>query len=635
MNRYLKLLALIAVLALAATACGTGDDEGEGETAPTGPEVELQRGGTLRAWADGDTTAAFDPQKEYYSFPFQLYRCCLLRTLLSYNGKNIDEQGDKIFPDLAADMPTISDDGLVWTFTLKQGLHYAPPLQDVEITAQDIIRAMMREATPEVAAGYPFYFSVIEGFDTYMDGKADTITGMVAVDDYTLEITLTEPAGDLGYRFALPATAPIPPNPDDPKAPLGVAEGHNDDYGLFLVASGPYMFEGSEEMDFSLPAGEQEPAAGYQPNKLMSFVRNPSWVEDAQDDLRPAYVDAITIEICPGCEGEVAEKKVMADELDHVNDPGVEPTTARTFSQDPELQDQYFVEPSPSNYYAAMNVAVPPFDDLYVRRAVNFAVNKEGWRRLVGGEAAGEMAAYYTPPGLFGGALEGYNPYATPNFQGADTPEGLELAKAEMAKSKYDTNQDGICDAPECKGVLSVGVVGRSSEARDELIAQNLAAIGIELDVNSFDNATAYNKIFDPRAKVPINSFSGWVQDYPDPFTFYFFPLYGPNILSSYNTNYSMVGADPDQLEKYGYDITEVDQTLDTKIEECLAASGDARLTCWTEAEKVLMEDIAPVVPIVWSNTEQIISSRVLNYTFGYYDGQMAYDQIALVPGSE
>jgi len=638
MTRYLKWLALVAVLALAAAACGTGDDEG-GETGPTGtgtgPEVELQKGGTLRAWSDTDTTNAFDPQKEYFSFPFQLYRCCLLRTLLSYNGQDIDADGDQIFPDVAAEMPTISEDGLTWTFTLKQGLHYAPPLEEVEITAQDFIRAMMREAKPEVAAGYAFYYSTIEGFDDYGAGKADTITGMTAVDDYTLEIKLTEPAGDLGYRFAMPAAAPIPPNPDDPEAPLGVAEGHDDDYGRFLVASGPYMFEGSEAMDFSLPVKDQEPIAGYQPDKLITFVRNPSWVADAQDDLRPAYVDAITIEICPGCEQEVAEKKVQADELDHINNPGVEATTARTFQQDPELQDQYFVHGSPSNYYLAMNLAVPPFDDLYVRRAVQFAVNKEGWRRLVGGEVAGEIATYYTPPGLFGGALEGYDPYATPNSQGADTPEGLESAKAEMAQSKYDTDQDGVCDAPECKGVLSVGVVGRTSEARDALIAQNLAAIGIELDVNSFDNATAYNKIFDPTAKLPFSTFAGWVQDYPDPFTFYFFPLYGPNILDQYNTNYSMAGADPDQLEKYGYEVTEVTQVLDEKIDECLAASGDARLECWGAAEKVLMEEVAPVVPIVWSNTEQIISSRVLNYTYAYYDSLMAYEQVALVPGSD
>ena len=80
---------------------------------------------------------------------------------------------------------------------------------------------------------------------------------MTAVDDYTLEIKLTEPAGDLGYRMSMAATAPIPPNPADLDAPLGVAEGHNDDYGRFLVSSGPYMFEGSEAMDFSLPVKDQ------------------------------------------------------------------------------------------------------------------------------------------------------------------------------------------------------------------------------------------------------------------------------------------------------------------------------------------------------------------------------------------
>src|SRR2546430_10665120 len=45
------------------------------------------------------------------------------------------------------------------------------------------------------------------------------------------------------------ATAPIPPSPSDPNAMLGVATGHDDDYGRFLVASGPYMFKGSEALD--------------------------------------------------------------------------------------------------------------------------------------------------------------------------------------------------------------------------------------------------------------------------------------------------------------------------------------------------------------------------------------------------
>jgi len=635
MRRYLKWLALVAVLALTAAACG-GDDGGEGETGPTGGTgetgVELQQGGTLDVWMDTDVTAAFDPQKEYFQVSFAFYRCCLLRTLLSYNGKGPDEEGDQLFPDLAASEPTVSDDQLTWTFTLKQGIHYAPPLEDVEITAQDFVRAMMREATPEVAAGYSFYYSAIEGFDDYAAGKADTISGMTAVDDYTLEVKVTEPTGDLGYRMAMPAAAPIPPNPDDPEAPLGVAEGHNDDYGRFLVSSGPYMYEGSEAMDFSLPVKDQTPAAGYEPSKALSLVRNPSWVEGGQDDLRPAYLDAISVEICPGCDQEVAEKKVAADEIDHIFSNGISAANARMFSQDPNLQDQYFVEPGSGNYYIALNVAVPPFDDVHVRKAVNFAVNKEGWRRLGGGETFGEIAGYFTPGGLLGGLLEGYDPYATPNSQGADTPEGLELAKAEMAQSVYDTDGDGICDAPECENVLSVGVVGRVAEASDALIAQNLAAIGVELDVNSFDNSTAYNKIFDPKNKIPISTFGGWLQDYPDAFTFYFFPMYGPNILDAYNTNYSMAGADPDQLEKYGYEVTEVSQALDEKIEECIATTGEARTQCWADADKVLMEEVVPIVPLIFSNVEQIISSRVQNYTYSLFDNQMAYEQVALAP---
>jgi peptide/nickel transport system substrate-binding protein len=133
MRRYAKWLALVAVLALTAAACG-GDDEG-GETGPTGGTgdtgAEFQAGGSLDVWMDTDVTAAFDPQKEYFQVSFAFYRCCLLRTLLYHNGKGPDEEGDQLFPDLAASEPTVSDDELTWTFTLKQGVHYAPPLQDV------------------------------------------------------------------------------------------------------------------------------------------------------------------------------------------------------------------------------------------------------------------------------------------------------------------------------------------------------------------------------------------------------------------------------------------------------------------------------------------------------------------------
>src|SRR5439155_7649283 len=80
----------------------------------------------------------------------------------------------------------------------------------------------------------------------------------------------------------------------DPTADFGVADGHDEGYGRFLVASGPYMIEGSERLDPSAPAGEQEPVSGFVPGKSLILVRNPSW-DRGSDDLRGAYADRIQI----------------------------------------------------------------------------------------------------------------------------------------------------------------------------------------------------------------------------------------------------------------------------------------------------------------------------------------------------
>ena len=156
-----------------------------------------------------------DPQIEYYQLPFEFFRCCLLRMLYSYNGQDSAHDGIKVFPDLASGAPEVSSDGLTYTVHLKPGLKYAPPLEDVSITAGDFIRAIERGFT--VGGPYMGYYNIIEGASDYSDGKAKTISGIKAVDDNTLQFKLTEQVGDFEYRFALGgATAPIPPNPIRP-----------------------------------------------------------------------------------------------------------------------------------------------------------------------------------------------------------------------------------------------------------------------------------------------------------------------------------------------------------------------------------------------------------------------------------
>jgi len=283
-------IAMVSILGVIAAACS---GNGGGTDPSAGTSVEPAKGGTLRIGVSSEpASAAMDPAKEYYSLSWEQMRCCLLRTLYSTNGQALAQGGLELRPDLAASLPEVSDDGLTYTIAIKRGIKFAPPFEKEEITADDFIRALEREAIPAASSnGYPFYYSPIVGFDDFGAGKANEISGLKAIDDYTLEMTLSEPTGDLGWRMAMPATAPIPPNGN---APLGAAEGHNVNYGRFLVASGPYMFEGSENLDFSVPADDQEPVAGYIPGRSITMVRNPSWTAASEVESRCAVASSST-----------------------------------------------------------------------------------------------------------------------------------------------------------------------------------------------------------------------------------------------------------------------------------------------------------------------------------------------------
>lgn len=616
MRKHLKLMALVAALALAATACGGGGGGGGGEDEE---EQDLQRGGTLQLNLLSDVVSAFDPQKEYYSVTWEFYRCCLLRTLLSYNGKSTEEGGTETVPDLATDLPQISDDGLTWTFTIREGVNYAPPFEDTQIVAQDFIRAMERTADPDASAGgYGFYYSVIEGFDDFGAGDADSISGMTAVDDRTLEITLTRPTGDFGYRMAMPTTAPIPE---------GAADGHTRDYGRFLVASGPYMFEGSDQLDFDAPPRQQEPVSGYQPGQSISMVRNPSWSEDV-DDIRPAYVDAIEITI--GGTEEDNANKVDAGELDMQFDGVAPPEQVRKYSTDPQLEDQLFVNPSDAVRYLTMNLAMPPFDDIHVRKAVNLALDKDAMRRIRGGPTQGELAGHIMVNSLQNNQLADYDPYATPNGQG-----DIEAAMAEMAQSEYDTDGDGVCDAPECSNIPTNTDEADPYPDQAALIQDNLEPLGMTLDIQQFERGTMYDRVNDPNTQTAFGLAPGWGKDYLDGSTFGE-PLFGSaSIGPDACCNYSLVGASDDQLADFGYDVTGL-PSVDDKVAECDETEpGDERFTCWAELDQELMENVVPWVPYLFDNYVRTVSERVQNYTFDQFAGLPGLDHIALAGGGE
>ena len=199
-------------------------------------------------------------------------------------------------------------------------------------------------------------YEPIEGVREFADGRASTIGGLETPDPYTLRVHLTEVTNDLGYRFALPATAPIPPSPTDSSARFGAAEGHDDGYGRFLASSGPYMIEGAQELDPSLPADAQRPVTGLVAGESLTLVRNPSWSRQT-DELREAYVDRVEVRVVRLSE---AWRAIDDGTLDVIYNGAPSPEQLERYESDPELRDRVFRETCNFVGFVSMRLVAPP-----------------------------------------------------------------------------------------------------------------------------------------------------------------------------------------------------------------------------------------------------------------------------------
>ena len=138
---------------------------------------------------NSDVTHTMDPQIEYYQLPFAYFRCCLLRTLYSYNGQDAAHDGTKVFPDLA--------DGQSRGVLRRTHLHDPPQAgAQVRRPRSGTCRSRRPTSSHAIERGYtvggPYmgYYDVIQGATDYaVRQKAKTIPGMKALDDNTLQVT--------------------------------------------------------------------------------------------------------------------------------------------------------------------------------------------------------------------------------------------------------------------------------------------------------------------------------------------------------------------------------------------------------------------------------------------------------------
>ena len=605
---------------------------------PTALSTAPPTGGTLRVAMDMagyessqiipgvGANYAWDPQVTWVGEPFELFRCCLLRTLLSYNGHSVRSGGAELRPDLAADLPTISADGLTWTFQIKSGIHYAPPMADKEVVAGDFVRALERglrpnplptdlNAPPGPAAPFTPYGSslsdVIAGASDFLAGEAASISGLETPDDHTLVIHLVKPTGDLGARLAQPTAAPLPP---------GAADGHDKGYGLYLVASGPYMIEGSDQLNPALPPDQQSAVAGYAPGDHLYLVRNPSW-DRSTDQLRSAFVDRI--EISNIGDYDAVLSAIQSDQIDVSISTQLDPTDVTSLRGDANSAQRVHVAPGLTSRFINLNLAVPPFDDIHVRRAVEFVTDKKQIGDLI---SPGSLPQTHAIPDAFeNGLLADYDPFATPGSAGS-----LDAAKAEMAQSRYDANHDGQCDSPVCQNIYApVPNTSPDIITGGQKLASELTAIGIQLDLHpeSYDDMFAYTS--DPSNQAAITFYNGWVSDYLSA-TGWFEPLAtGAAIEATIGDNLSLIGATADQLTHFGYTVAAV-PSLDNSIATCTGMSGNDAFACWSAVDQYLMERTVAWVPLSNDLASSLTSASVTAFDFDASMALPALDQIEL-----
>jgi len=611
MHRHLrKAVPAIVVLAIAAgivVAAGM---------AASSKKDAVKAGGTYKiGWESSfGFTDAFDPTGEYLGNAWALYSNLLVRTLVGYNHV-AGAAGNVIVPDIATSVPKPTNGGKTYTFHLKSGVMFSPPVSRA-ITSADEVAAMERLANPKDGGEYPFYYSVIKGWDAYAAGKAKTISGITTPNKSTIVFNLTVPTGDFLFRMTMPATGPQPA--EVTKCFTGTKANQ---YGRDLISSAGYMIQGIDQVNISSCAAIK-PASGFNPLSSLTLVRNPNYKASTDSKAaRENLPDEFDFTI--DSNSDDIYNKVAAGQLDdEVSSPS--PKVLRQYLTTPSLKNLLKQNVGDRTWYITMNLTQPPFDDIHVRKAMNLIIDKTALQKVWGGPTAGSIATHIVPNPILHNLLSGYDPYKTPGEDGS-----VALAEKAMKGSKYDTNGDGKCDAAACKNVIMIADTRAVDKGMVPIIVADAAKIGITFTVRSVTGA--YNVINTPSKNIPISERPGWGKDYADASTFFDELFASSTIIPAGNTNYSLVGVTPAIAKKIHATgtVTGV-PSVDTQINHCNTLTGNSRLACWAATDKTIMQTVVPWVPYLSAQNLNVISKNVTKWNYDQFSDQTAYAHVAV-----
>jgi len=555
-------------VALAATGCqtNTGATTNPGPSnAPGGSFITLDnlvgpakpitgatQGGTVTIVGSADFDDK-DPAGNYRGDGILVYEQLFQRALTGYY-EEVGPDG-KITLELAGDLATNSgkttDGCKTWTYTLRDGVKF----QDgTPITSADIAYAVSRSFDGRLATGPQYIQKYLAGSDDYasfykgpFEQPGTIAPGITTPDPKTIVFALPKAHCDFPLAATLPTTIAVPKAKD----------GGPGVYEKNIVSSGPYQIE-------SWTFGEK-----------MTLVRNPNW-DPASDPLRHNYPDKWVFD-WSGSDPVVVSKRFVADapaDQSSIQWDNVPSEALPDVLNNPSALARAIQGDTVFNIYMSINTQ--RVKDVDVRRALNYAYNKDAVLKIIGGEYSGKPSTTITAPTVPG--YEKYDAYPAPATGDVDKAKAL-LAGKTVPPLKY-------CYRP--------GTTTREQVAAS--VKQNLERAGFQIVMAPTDKDTHYDIIGKKDTDCDLMT-SGWGQDFPSNSTVLGVLMKGgAAIQATGNNNWSYL------------DVPEVNAELDRLAAEPDVAKAAAG---YMALDKKIMTDYAPLVPVYYDHSFSLVGSKI------------------------
>ena len=550
-KQVLSLFMLVLGVALLVAALSVG---GASSATKKPGSAEALKGGTLKLNENSEDFDYVDPGLAYRTDDWSmLYSVNMM--LVNFPEK-AGAAGSQLYPEAATSFPTVSNNGTVYTFHIRPGLKFS---DGSPVTAAAYQRAWERNLSPKM--GSPLgvndqFQNVIVGADKFLAGKAQSISG-ISAKGLTLTFHLTKPNPTFVSYLSMQWFGAVKPNMPYSSSGLNT-----------FASAGPYYI------------------ASRTPGRSTVLKRNPYY-----KGSRPANPDEIVF--TPNVDVDQSLLQVKAGQSD-LDIGGIPPTAAADLGKQYGVnKSRFYVGPTSCVNYMAMNTAKAPFDNVSLRKAVNWAIDRPAQLRLLGAYA-GKRTSQILVPGIPG--YKAFNAYA--------------ISGANVAKAKA-VGGSAIASAP------SVNVIHTntaSSTNRSQVVEYNLKQAGFNVTDDPVPSTTYYQNIQTKGTNYGLAMNGGWCADYFDPFDYINVLFDGRTLQATNNVDWSFFN----------------NATFNKAMDAAANLSGANRAAAYAKLDQNLMENYAPVVPYFISNDRFLTSSRVKNWIYSSYFGEPYYNALAV-----